>query len=55
MTRGELMNQALGFQEIPRRLAIVHEGFVQEKARLGLDLARASALVVNLFRPRGGP
>jgi len=33
-----------GFQETLRRLAIIHEGFVQDKARLGLDLARTSAL-----------
>jgi alkylhydroperoxidase/carboxymuconolactone decarboxylase family protein YurZ len=38
------MNQATGFQETLRRLAIIHEGFVQDKARLGLDLARTSAL-----------
>jgi alkylhydroperoxidase/carboxymuconolactone decarboxylase family protein YurZ len=38
------MNQAVGFQETMRGLAIIHEGFVQDKARLGLDLARASAL-----------
>ena len=37
------MDQATGFQETLRRLAIIHEGFVQNKARLGLDLARTSA------------
>jgi 4-carboxymuconolactone decarboxylase len=39
-----LMGQAEGFQEILRRLAMIHEGFVQDEARLGLDLARVSAL-----------
>ena len=38
------MNQTTGFQETLRRLAIIHEGFVQDKARLGLDVARTSAL-----------
>ena len=38
------MNQAVGFQETMRGLAIIHEGFVQDKARLGLDPARTSAL-----------
>jgi len=38
------MNQTTGFQETLRRLAIIHEGFVQDKARLALDLARPSAL-----------
>ena len=38
------MNQAARFQETLRRLAIIHEGFVQDKARLGLDLAPTSAL-----------
>jgi alkylhydroperoxidase/carboxymuconolactone decarboxylase family protein YurZ len=38
------MGQTEGFQEILRRLAMIHEGFVQDKARLGLDLARVSAL-----------
>jgi hypothetical protein len=37
----EVRDQAAGFQEILRKLAMVHEGFVQDKARLELDLARA--------------
>jgi 4-carboxymuconolactone decarboxylase len=40
----ELRDQAAGFQEILRKLAMIHEGFVQDKARLEFDLARASAL-----------
>ena len=38
------MNQEAKSQEFLRKLAMVHEGFVQDKARLGLDLTRASAL-----------
>ena len=38
------MNQEAKSQEFLRRLAMIHEGFVQDKARLGLDLARVSAL-----------
>jgi 4-carboxymuconolactone decarboxylase len=38
------MGQADRFQETLRRLAMIHEGFVQDKARLGLDLARVPAL-----------
>ena len=38
------MNQQAGFQEILRKLAMIHEGFIQDKARLALDLARTSAL-----------
>jgi hypothetical protein len=36
----EVRDQAVGFQEILRKLAMIHEGFVQDKARLELDLAR---------------
>ena len=38
------MSQTARFQDILRQLAMLHEGFVQDKARLGLDLANASAL-----------
>ena len=38
------MNKEPGFQEMLRKLATIHEGFAQDKARLGLDLARLSAL-----------
>jgi alkylhydroperoxidase/carboxymuconolactone decarboxylase family protein YurZ len=38
------MNQAASFHEMLRKLAMIDEGFVQDKARLGLDLARTSAL-----------
>ena len=38
------MNQQAKSQEFLRRLAMIHKGFVQDKARLGLDLARVSAL-----------
>jgi hypothetical protein len=38
------MTQEARFQETLRQLATVHEGLVQDKARLGLDLAKASAL-----------
>ena len=34
----------MGFQDTLRQLAMIHEGFVQDKARLGLDPARTSAL-----------
>src|SRR5262249_15039072 len=30
---GQVRDQAAGFQEILRKLAMVHEGFVQDKAR----------------------
>jgi 4-carboxymuconolactone decarboxylase len=33
-----------GFLEILRRLATIHEGFIQDKTRLGLDLPPVSAL-----------
>src|SRR6516162_4472501 len=42
---GELRDQTAGFREILRQLAMIHQGFAQDKARLGLDLARASALM----------
>jgi 4-carboxymuconolactone decarboxylase len=38
------MNQAVRFQEILRRLAIIDEGFVDGHAGLGLDPAGLSAL-----------
>ena len=38
------MSQTMRFQDTLRQLAMLHEGFVQDKARLGLDLANASAL-----------
>jgi hypothetical protein len=38
------MGQTERFKEPLRSLAMIHEGFVQDKARLGLDLARVSAL-----------
>jgi 4-carboxymuconolactone decarboxylase len=41
---GKVRDQAAGLQEMLRKLAMVHEGFVQDKARLEFDLARASAL-----------
>jgi 4-carboxymuconolactone decarboxylase len=41
---GEVRDQAAGLQEILRKLAMIHEGFVRDKARLELDLARISAL-----------
>jgi 4-carboxymuconolactone decarboxylase len=41
---GETYEQAAGFQETLRKLAMIHEGFVQDKAGLGLDLTGASAL-----------
>jgi 4-carboxymuconolactone decarboxylase len=40
----EVRGQAAGVQEMLRKLAVIHEGFVQDKARLELDLARTSAL-----------
>jgi len=38
------MTQEAKPQEFLRKLAMIHEGFVQDKARLGLELARVSAL-----------
>jgi hypothetical protein len=38
------MGQTEGFRETLRGLAMIHEGFVQDKARLGLDPAPGSAL-----------
>jgi alkylhydroperoxidase/carboxymuconolactone decarboxylase family protein YurZ len=38
------MHQEARFQETLRKLAMIHEGFVQDKARLGLDLARTATL-----------
>jgi alkylhydroperoxidase/carboxymuconolactone decarboxylase family protein YurZ len=37
------VNEA-SFHETLRKLAMIHEGFVQDKARLGLDLVRTSVL-----------
>ena len=47
------MDQALGFREILRRLAMVDEGFVEGEAGLGLSLAGTTVLdprVVALLR-----
>ena len=33
------MGQTARYQEILRKLAMIHEGFVEHKARLGLDLS----------------
>ncbi len=38
------MSQIIRFQETLRRLAIIDEGFVQDEAGLGMDLAATSAL-----------
>ena len=38
------MGRTVRFQETLRRLAIIDEGFVEDQAGLGLDLAAASAL-----------
>ena len=38
------MDQAVRFQEILRRLAMIDEGFVEDQAGLGLDPAGRSAL-----------
>jgi len=38
------MSQEAKPQEFLRKLAMIHEGFIQDKARLGFDLARVSAL-----------
>jgi alkylhydroperoxidase/carboxymuconolactone decarboxylase family protein YurZ len=38
------MNQEARFHETLRKLTLIHEGFVQDKARLALDLARPAAL-----------
>jgi 4-carboxymuconolactone decarboxylase len=38
------MGQTEGCREILRRLAVIHEGFIQDKPRLGLELPRVSAL-----------
>jgi 4-carboxymuconolactone decarboxylase len=41
---GKARDQTAGFQEMLRKLAMIHEGFAQDKARLEVDLARTSAL-----------
>jgi hypothetical protein len=38
------MVQTAGFQEILRKLAMIDEGVVEDRAGLGLSLARTSAL-----------
>jgi AhpD family alkylhydroperoxidase len=38
------MNQDVRFHETLRKLTLIHEGFVQDKARLTLGLARTAAL-----------
>jgi alkylhydroperoxidase/carboxymuconolactone decarboxylase family protein YurZ len=38
------MSQEAKFQETLRKLAMVHEGFVQDKARLGLNLTKTWVL-----------
>jgi 4-carboxymuconolactone decarboxylase len=38
------MGQTVRFQETLRRLAMIDEGFVEDQAGLGLNLARTSAL-----------
>ena len=38
------MSQTARYQETLRKLAMIDEGFVEEEARLGLDLARTPAL-----------
>jgi alkylhydroperoxidase/carboxymuconolactone decarboxylase family protein YurZ len=38
------MGRTVRFQETLRRLAMIDEGFVEDEARLGLDLAQASVL-----------
>jgi alkylhydroperoxidase/carboxymuconolactone decarboxylase family protein YurZ len=44
---GEARDRAAGLQEMLRKLAMIHEGLVQDQARLELELARASALDPN--------
>lgn len=39
-----LMGQMVSFQETLRRLAMIDESFVEDRARLGLGLSAASAL-----------
>src|SRR6201988_4845432 len=41
---GGRMTQTVRFQETLRRLAMIDEGFVEDQAGLGLDLARTSTL-----------
>jgi hypothetical protein len=43
------MGRAVRFQETPRRLAMIDEGFVKDQAGLGIDPAPPSAL--DLARP----
>ena len=38
------MNQEARFHETLHKLAMIHEGFIQDKARLALDLTRTSTL-----------
>jgi hypothetical protein len=46
---GEVRDQAPGLQEMLGKLAVVQEGFVQDTARLELDLVRTSALDPKLL------
>ena len=41
---GDALSQIIRFQETLRRLAMIDEGFVQDKAGLGIDLAATPAL-----------
>src|SRR5215469_11718172 len=43
-SRGRCMSQTVRFQETLRRLAMIDEGFVEDRAGLGLALATESAL-----------
>jgi alkylhydroperoxidase/carboxymuconolactone decarboxylase family protein YurZ len=38
------MSQDARFHETQRKLILIHEGFIQDKAKLALDLARTAAL-----------
>jgi AhpD family alkylhydroperoxidase len=38
------MSRTTGFRDTLRQPAMIHEGFVQDKARLGLGLVKTSAL-----------
>jgi 4-carboxymuconolactone decarboxylase len=40
----QVRDQEPGLQEILRKLAMIHDGFAQDKARIDLGLARTSAL-----------
>ena len=48
------MSQEAAVHETLRKLAMIHEGFIQDKAGLALDLARTPTLVLLVTAPVAG-